>query len=188
MFKGNNINTKNKIISFGIGAYAEKRIWPPENFAVLMSTINNTGIGTFKFLILGSAHDSVNASYIMKSVPPEVKNNIIDLTGKMTINEICALLTFSDIFVGNDSGLMHLACANTKKIVEISCHPSSGNHYHPNSPVRFGAIAESTKVFQPLKTTLPCKDFCSSEDSHCIRNIHPSTVSNYICKLLKVVC
>lgn len=180
LLRENNIDSNSTIITLGIGAFSEKRIWPPEFYARLISLLSNLNVVNIKFILMGSKSDSSIAESILKHLPLKNKPAVIDVTGKTTIMQSCALLALSKIFIGNDSGLMHLACANTGHVIEISCHPLSSDISHSNSPARFGPISEFAKVFQPQESLYPCINGCSSSISHCITGIQPETILNYV--------
>jgi ADP-heptose:LPS heptosyltransferase len=60
----------------------------------------------YHVVLLGKAEDS----------PHLTAENIIDLCGKTTLSDTYHIIDNADEFIGNDSGLLHLAlCTNTKK-------------------------------------------------------------------------
>jgi ADP-heptose:LPS heptosyltransferase len=50
--------------------------------------------------------EALMANPVLQALP-----NAIDLVGRVSLPEIAAFLSRADLFVGNDSGLMHLAAA-----------------------------------------------------------------------------
>lgn len=176
-----NIAQNDRLIALGIGAYAKKRIWPPGHYSELIRLIASSSDLPYTFVLLGSKDDIPLGEGIVCSLKGLGNSRVINLTGLSTIQESCAILRRADIFIGSDSGLMHLACANVDRVIEISCHPVGGDKAHPNSPIRFGPITRQSVVLQPMNSLSPCIEYCSSNQSHCITNIKPNDVfSKYL--------
>ena len=176
-----NIAQNDRLIALGIGAYAKKRIWPPGYYSQLISLIAGASNLPYTFVLLGSKDDIPLAGAIVSNLTDLGKSRLLNLAGLSAIQESCAILSRSEIFIGSDSGLMHLACANVDKVIEISCHPVSGDKAHPNSPIRFGPITKHSVVLQPTNSLSPCIEYCTSNQSHCITNLKPNDVfSNYL--------
>ena len=165
-------------IALGIGAYAKKRIWPPKYYSNLISLLLEYKQGNINFFLLGSAEDVVLAEKIKRNLDKSCLSSVYDLTGSTTVGMLSEVLVGCSTFIGNDSGLLHLACANTPNIIEISCHPSSGDLSHSNSPARFGPLGTSSIVLQPKDALFPCADFCLQDHAHCILEIKPLDVFN----------
>lgn len=172
-------------IALGIGAYAKKRIWPPKYYSDLISLLLEYKQGNINFFLLGSAGDTVLAEKIKCNLDKSCLSSVYDLTGSTTVGMLSEVLVGCSTFIGNDSGLLHLACANTPNTIEISCHPLSGDLSHSNSPARFGPIGTSSMVLQPKDALFPCTDFCSQDDAHCILEIKPLDVFNQAVILLR---
>jgi ADP-heptose:LPS heptosyltransferase len=86
------------------------KTWPVERFALLAVQLMQKG-GPFekgRLLILGGPDDWRAAEPLRRSLPRE---RWIDLTGKTDLLTVYACLKRARLFVGNDSGLMHLAAA-----------------------------------------------------------------------------
>jgi heptosyltransferase-2 len=176
------LSSGDKIICLGIGAADRKRIWPTDYFCSLIKMLDSQG--KFKFFLMGGNDSISNALKIMNFSCNNKIFSIYNTTGDFSINDSAGLLQLCDVFVGNDSGLLHLACANVKNVIEISCHSSKGDPGHPNSPFRFGPKALNGIVLQPRIATYPCKDFCSESNAHCILAIKPIDVFTEILGLL----
>jgi ADP-heptose:LPS heptosyltransferase len=86
------------------------KTWPVERFALLAVQLMQPG-GPFekgRLLILGGPDDWRASEPLRRSLPRE---RWIDLTGKADLLTVYACLKRARLFVGNDSGLMHLAAA-----------------------------------------------------------------------------
>lgn len=185
LFSRLGVDMSKEAIALGIGAYAKKRIWPPKYYSDLISLLLEYKQGNINFFLLGSVGDIVLAEQIKRNLDKSCLSSVYDLTGSTTVGMLSEVLVGCSTFIGNDSGLLHLACANTPNIIEISCHPSSGDLYHSNSPARFGPVGTSSIVLQPKDALIPCADFCSQDDAHCITEIKPLDVFNQAVILLQ---
>lgn len=86
------------------------KTWPVERFALLAVQMMQKG-GPFekgRLLILGGPDDWRASEPLRRSLPRE---RWIDLTGQADLLTAYACLKRARLFVGNDSGLMHLAAA-----------------------------------------------------------------------------
>src|SRR5262249_38735179 len=119
------------LVALAPGAGHGKRLWPANRFI---------DVGRFlqqewgaRVLITGGPDDPERALQVQESLG----TGAVSLAGEMTLRQSAALLEHVKLVVTNDSGPMHLAAAAGATVVEISCHPASGDSLHRNSPVRF---------------------------------------------------
>lgn len=68
-----------------------------------------------KLVLLGGKEDVENASIIEK----EIGANILNLVGKIGLNESAAIIKYSTKVLTPDTGLMHIAAAMKKEIISI---------------------------------------------------------------------
>ena len=73
----------------------------------------------------------------------------IDLRGRTTLREVAATMARCRLFVGNDTGLKHLAAAVGLPVVEISGFSRQGDPNHGHSPARFGPWHTPYRILQP---------------------------------------
>ena len=103
------------------------KTWSVENFSLLLEKLNKTSsFRNFCFVIVGPEGErhSIEKLLVKKKLP------LIDLVGKINLAEIFLLMRESQLFIGNDSGLMHLsALANIPTIGLFG--PSDPKKYHP---------------------------------------------------------
>lgn len=104
-----NINEKfllknKKILVLGIGANSKHKIWDYENYVYLVKKLEK------KFdliILLGDKHDNKIALEFME----KYDKNVLNLCGKLSLIESSAVIKKSLYFIGNDSGLGHIAAA-----------------------------------------------------------------------------
>lgn len=102
IFKRLNLNNL-PIIMIAPGAGWKKKIWDIKNYTELASNL----ISEHQILIVGTANEYSLCSKINASI----KSDRIKLLTGYTLDEIIHLLYKTKIFIGNDSGLGHIAAA-----------------------------------------------------------------------------
>ncbi len=93
------------ILALGPTANWTGKVWPPERFARLAQALRETTPRIAIFAGPGPFEAGL-AAPLLEALP-----DAIDLTGQLTLSEAAACLARCALFVGNDSGLMHLAAA-----------------------------------------------------------------------------
>jgi len=99
----NNIKNSNQII-IGIGSSGPTKRWSTENYIELIKRINNKNI---KFYLAGGNNEIENQ--IAKKIINEIKDNRIESLCSLSIEEIMSIINSSKLYIGNDTGFMHLS-------------------------------------------------------------------------------
>ncbi len=99
----------------GSGGYSTARRWAPERFAQLADMLFHDVGG--QLLLMGGPEEAELHQQIMGMMQSEMP--VRSLAGKGSIKVAAAVLELVDLFVGNDSSLMHLAAAGGTPIVAI---------------------------------------------------------------------
>lgn len=86
------------------------KIWPAERFAELVQRITAPGkpLAGAQILVLGGPGEQEMAAPLIAALPAE---RVTDLVG-LSLLDTYACLQYCKLFVGNDSGLMHLSAAS----------------------------------------------------------------------------
>jgi ADP-heptose:LPS heptosyltransferase len=97
-------------IGLGPTANWERKVWAPANFVALFRALAGPGgvlEGARPVVFAGPGEaERAMAAPVLAALPEAV-----DLVGGLAIPEAAAMLARCELFVGNDSGLMHLAAA-----------------------------------------------------------------------------
>jgi len=168
-----------KNIVFCLGSGSPSRCWPLENFTALAKIIlEKLDIHVF---IIGNTEEK----HLGEKLVTAVGHRVVNFAGLLTLPQTAALMERCSLYVGNDTGPMHLAAALRVPVVEISKHPLSGDRNHPNSPTRFGPWNVPHVIVQPAQPTFPCTDCCGyTQEPHCILTVSAEAVEKAIYKLL----
>jgi len=119
------------IIGLGVTANWLPKIWPGARFVELADALTKKN-GTFenaKVAIFGGPGEEALAKPILDALGDQA----VDFVGNLTITETAAFLKKCKVFVGNDSGLMHMSAALGVPTVGLF-GPSMPEHYGPWGP------------------------------------------------------
>jgi len=178
LLRANDVHHDELIIAFGIGAGTDYRKWPLENFVELGIWLKKEY--KLRIVIIGGEKDELWGMELCE----QLGDIIINAAGKTTLRQTVALLKQCRLFVGNDSGPMHLAAGVGMPVIEISCHPLNGSLLHPNSPKRFGPWRVPSYILQPEHPMSPCIDSCTVNHAHCIWKITTQEVKQAFKKIM----
>ncbi len=97
-------------IAMAIGAQHFTKKMPSTQLASLCNNLK------LPVVLLGGKEDEQSA---MEIVQQSRKKNILDLTGKVSLNTSAWLIKNSSLVISHDTGMMHIAAAYKKKIISI---------------------------------------------------------------------
>ena len=102
------------------------KIWPADRFVALFRHLEAHVAGAIPAIVAGPGEaEAAMAKPVLEALP-----DAIDLVGRLSLAEIAAVLTRSTLFVGNDSGLMHLAAASGAPTLGLF-GPTGAGEYAP---------------------------------------------------------
>lgn len=168
-------NEKNPLIGFNPGAaYGPAKRWPAEKFARLSEIIWRELSGAV-IVIFGTDADTQAAKIIKDgSNRPE---QILDLTGKTDLATAMAYIDLCDVFVTNDSGLMHVAAALATPLAAIF---GSTDH------IATGPWCERFRIIRNPMDCSPCKKtICPHGHLQCMESISTKQVFKAVTELLE---
>lgn len=142
-----------RLLALGPGANWLPKIWPPRHFIAMMESMR----GEFDAVVLlGNAADQGHAAAVAAGTPVPC----LDLAGRTGLLEAAAILSQAHIFVGNDSGLGHIAAAVQTPTLTLF---GVGNpaRYHPWGP-RAAWLVEPNRDLSKL----PVAEVCGTLRAH----------------------
>ena len=116
-------SNKGKTIALALGANSNHKVWPTENYVRLLKLLK---IHFENIILIGSKNEMDKAQLFKKLYTKKV----FDFCGKLTLLETASIIKKSDFFIGNDSGLGHIASAvNTQSFIIFG--DGDPDRYHP---------------------------------------------------------
>ena len=131
-----------KILAFGLGAGSPHKIWPTKFYAEL----GNMLIQQFDLIVLlGDAKDNK----FLYTFTKNYKGPLLNLSGKIDLLTTSAVLEKVQLFIGNDSGLGHIASAVNVNTFTIF-GPGEPHRYRPWGQ-KAGWIQDKQKEIKKIK-------------------------------------
>ncbi len=168
------------LIAVGLGAGGGNRKYPVKQYAeVLKSLSHKYECG---FVIVGGTSEQQEAKMLQALLPSQTIS--CNLAGCTSVLETVAVLSMADIYVGNDTGVMHMAAAVGVPIVLISREESDfcGNLAGVLSAnQRFAPWQTNYVICCPDKRVGDCAEWmghggCKEPYSHCICQVKPDEI------------
>jgi heptosyltransferase-2 len=149
-------------IAVGAGAsYGSAKCWPPDRFAELANRLQAKVQADV--ILFGTPAEAAVSTAIAAGMshPP------IDLTGKTPISDLPALLSQCHLFIGNDSGAMHVAAAVGLPVVAV---------FGPTDPHGTAPVTPRCSIVQEKPYCSPCFLRRCPTDHRCMTRITPDAV------------
>ena len=150
------------IIVLHISAGNEFRNWGVNNLIELSNLfLQKKGI---QIILIGSREDQGAEKEIQK----RSKASLLSLVGQLNLRELKELISYSSLFIGPDSGPMHIAAATSTPIVA---------YFGPTLPAHFAPWKAKAIMIEKEFACRPCKQRrCIYEDFRCLRSIKPEDI------------
>jgi heptosyltransferase-3 len=145
---------KSRVLTIGLGANTSEKIWPTQHYALLANALAHF---FDEVLLVGDQHDAKLATIFKATCTLPV----VDFCGKLDLLETTALMKKTLFFIGNDSGLGHLASAIGLKSFTI---------FGTGQPKRYAPWNKNAIWYQ--------------DPAHAIKNIQPQIISEKIVAFL----
>lgn len=126
--------TEGPLLAIGPTANWQGKVWPAERFIEVLALLTAPGgpMAGARVAVLGGpgAQEREQAQPVLDAITPD---RCIDLVGKASLLTIGALLKRATLFIGNDSGLMHISAAVGCRTLGLF-GPSKDTLYAPSGP------------------------------------------------------
>lgn len=116
-FAAEAIGSADPVLAVCFGATHYTKRYPPLRFARIIEQV--CASTQARVLLLGGKEDEADAGTIADALPEAVRNRVQVLAGKTTLMQSAALLAASSLVLCNDTGLMHMASAFSRKLFVI---------------------------------------------------------------------
>ena len=133
------------LIALGPTANWAGKVWPAARFVALFEALQAALPGARPVVFAGpGAAEAAMAAPVLAGLP-----GAIDLTGQLSLPEAAACLARCRLFVGNDSGLMHLAAASGTPTLGLF-GPTPASEYGPSGPRAAAVLAPGPAGRSPM--------------------------------------
>ena len=151
-----------KFVVFSPGAiYGPSKQWPVEHYRELGKQLHKT-FG-HKILLLGTVDDIESGTKISHD-----HDWVYNYCGKTSLSQLLAILTKTQLLVGNDSGSMHLMSALQRPQIAV---------FGSTSPIWTGPINSNAMVMSRELSCSPCfSRTCRFGHYECLTQINPENV------------
>lgn len=156
------------IVVFHPGAAWQFRRWPVDRFLQVAEALVEKHMA--RIIIIGGKDERVLGDQFRS-------RGFLNWTGELCLLSLAALMKRASLFVGNDSGPMHIAAAMDTPVVAL---------FGPQLPGRFGPVAAQSAVLHHQVTCCPClQRSCIRPNNPCISLISVEQVVEASERLLR---
>jgi ADP-heptose:LPS heptosyltransferase len=138
----------NPWLILGPTANWQVKTWPAERFVALAQRLTHTfgPLGKARVAILGGPGEQERrmAAPVLEALP-----DAVDLIGQLSLPEVAAVLARAFLYVGNDSGLMHIAAATGVPTLGLF-GPTPASEYGPIGPHAEAVLADGPPAATPM--------------------------------------
>lgn len=139
------------------GASLAMKRWPIERYVSLFRQILKED-PTAGVVIMGGPQDKDVAAKMQR----KLGDRAINFAGRCSYRQSAAIMRRCSMYIGNDTGMMHIAAALKVPVLNVNCFPASMRMITMSIPVRFAPY------MVPNVTCLPAtaKDGCDSQTAY----------------------
>src|SRR6202790_4442035 len=142
-------------------SYGSAKCWPPSRFAEVANGLQSEADADV--ILFGTAAEAT----VSTAISAEMRRPLIDLTGKTAIADLPALLSQCHLFIGNDSGAMHVAAAVGLPVVAV---------FGPTDPHGTAPVTPRCSIVQEKPYCSPCFLRRCPTDHRCMTRVTPDAV------------
>lgn len=168
-----------KKVVLGIGAGGTSRKYPVKKLIVALKELAKKNL---MFVIVGGKAEIADADFLEKNLPSE---KVFNLVGKTTLRETEAVISQMDFYIGNDSGVMHMAAAAKVPVLAIYRESVDRQNILPvcfSEFLNFPPYQTKSVILRPAHpldecaTLSPVYGWCHHRAPHCITQITPQEI------------
>lgn len=164
------------VLNPNAGSLSLERRWPQASFAEVAQRVNDGTRATT--ILIGSASEREYTAGVRTAMREEGAPRLLDMSGELTIGELCTLLAGAQAVVSNDSGPMHLSAALGAPTLGL---------FGPETPMMYEPIGPQARVLWKPPVCSPCINVhqgkvasCIHTRPECMVNITPDEVWSWV--------
>jgi ADP-heptose:LPS heptosyltransferase len=155
-----------------------ERRWPADRFIALIRSLSER-FPTHRFLLIGSVSEAAYVGKIYRRLELPHEDQVINTAGRLSLGELFALISRSELVVTNDTGPMHIAFSLGRPTVSL---------FGPASPSQYGDNPNAFGLYKNLYCSPCVHDFlvppCGG-DNQCMKQITLEEVDALCTRLLR---
>jgi heptosyltransferase-2 len=165
------VSRANRLVGINPSAtFGPAKQWFPERYAALSDKIHE--VFGARILLFGGPGDRE----LGRKISQMMQHQPVDLCGKTDLGEAIALISMCNLFITNDSGLMHVAAALDVPLIAI---------FGSTNPVTTGPRGTKSRIVRIATECSPClKPECPKGHLKCMNQIDVDMVFNVVKELL----
>lgn len=157
-------------------SHSEFRAWPFPRYAELMERLVEERNAVV--LVVGSESEATPDRERLSKLP---RGRVRDLAGATTLTEVAALIAGCDLFVGNDSGLLHMAVSATVPTVAVFGATPPAQVLPPNN---CAVVVVAGFPCQPCHRHQPLFDYRCDYGFRCLRQLPVGAVLSEVLRMV----
>ena len=168
------------VIHAGSGGYSKARRWAPAKFAEVAGALQATHGA--EIILVGTRDDDG------EEVAERMREKPMDLVGKTSLPQLAEVIARADLFVGADSGVMHIAAATGTPVVSVF-GPSNPAAWRPWASDDRAIVLTSGVECSPCSYVghgIGAREGCPART--CMKLVQPAQVVEAAGKLLSAGC
>ena len=175
---------RQQIYVLGMGGREFRKHYPPERYAKLVEKILVEEPETTFVILGGGKNDEISAQIFKQNLDEKLfTEHVIDLTNKTNYRQSAAILTLCDMYIGNDTGIMHVAAAAKCPVLCPNCFPADlpinrADYVRFFSPYHVPSVTiQPAHALDNCAVNKPYNPYgCRSSKPHCIMQIEVEKV------------
>ena len=154
------------VLNPNAGSLSLERRWPQGHFAALArALVEHDGA---RVVLIGAPSERAWTGEVAAKTSDLPAGRVADLSGRLSIGALHALLGRAALFVGNDSGPMHLAAAQGAPTIGL---------FGPETPVMYAPIGPRASALYRPPACSPCINVHDNKVTNCVRG-RPECLTN----------
>lgn len=147
------------VVNINASEMSSIRKWPIEYYQQVISFLLRKE--RVKIILIGGREDTSYMSQLEKMIS-DGQDRLVNLAGQTSLKELISLMKLSHLYLGNDSGPLHLAEA---------CGLLNISFFGPESPKVYGHPGHKNLTFYSNLPCSPCLNVYTNKDTSCLDHI-----------------
>lgn len=178
-------------VILGLGGMSRRKHWPVERYVKLAEKILRQE-KDIKFVLIGGPKETDDAEVLSKALP---KDKCYNLVNRLTYRQTAAAMSYCHLYIGNDTGSMHIAAALKIPVLVVFACPE------PNDSATFTIVERVFPYGVPAVAVRPDKRLpecipqdggfdingCVQDTAHCITQVTVEDMWEGYCILMKML-